>query len=179
MRAGSGCEVPIDLQGFAFVLALSACAGTQIVRIVPDGAATGGTSVTPTDPTFEVITQLASARDPLPVVGGDIEYADLERSLAEAVVFAVAPKHDSVLTVELVRADASYDHGRLSISLVVRGTLRTRLGAFIAQTQAVCRDGAIVTPEAGTRVMWSCMSRIGKDLAGWLDGLPTQPQEQP
>jgi hypothetical protein len=80
-----------------------------------------------------------------------------------------------VLTVELVRADAQYDHGRLSVSLVVRGTLRTRLGGFIAQTQAVCRDGAIVTPDVGARVMWACMARIGRDLAGWLDGLPPQP----
>lgn len=166
------------MKGATLVVAIAACAGTRIVRVVPDGVATGGTSVTPSDPTFEVITQLASARDPLPVVGGDTEYADLERSLAQAVVYSVVPRHDSVLTIELVRADATYDHGRLSVSLVVRGTLRTRLGAFVAQTQAVCRDGAIVTPEAGTRVMWSCMTRIGKDLAGWLDGLPAQPKEQ-
>jgi hypothetical protein len=158
----------------ALAVALCACsASTHIVRVVPDGAATGGTSVTPTDPTFEVVTQLAGARDPLPVAGGDAEYADLERSLAQAIVHAVAPRHASVLTVELVRADAQYDHGRLSVALVVRGTLRTRLGAYIAQTQVVCRDGAIVTPDVGARVMWSCMARIGKDLAGWLDGLPT------
>jgi hypothetical protein len=165
-------------RAIGLVVALAACGGSQIVRIVPDGPATGGNTITPSDPTFEVITQLASAHDPLPVVGGDVEYADLERSLAEAVVHAVVPKHDSVLTVELVRADASYDHGRISVSLVVRGTLRTRLGEFIAQTQSVCRDGAIVTPEMGTRVMWSCMSRIGKDLAGWLDGLPAKPEER-
>ena len=151
---------------------LCACASPKIVRVVPDGATTGGTSVTPSDPTFEVITQLAGAHDPLTVTGGDTEYADLERSLAQAIIHAVAPRRDSALTVELVRADAEYNHGRLSVSLVVRGTLRTRLGSFIAQTQAVCRDGAIVKPEEGTRVMWSCMARIGKDLAGWLDGLP-------
>ncbi len=145
------------------------------MRVVPDTASTGGTSVTPTDPTFEVVTQLAGARDPLPVVGGDTEYADLERSLAQALVHAVAPRHDSVLTVELVRADAQYDHGRLAVALVVRGTLRTRLGAFVAQTQSVCRDGAIIKPDAGARVMWACMTRVGKDLAGWLDGLPASP----
>lgn len=128
--------------------------------------------MTPADPTFEVITQLAGARDPLPVAGGDAEYADLERSLSQALVHAVMPRHDSVLTVELVRADAQYEHGRLSVSLVVRGTVRTHIGAFIAQTQAVCRDGAIITPESGARVMWACMSRISKDIAGWLQGLP-------
>lgn len=132
----------------------------------------------PTDPTFEVVTQLAGARDPLPVSGGDTEYADLERSLATALVHSVAPRHDSVLTVELVRADAVYNHGRLSVSLVVRGTLRTRLGAFIGQTQSVCRDGAIIKPDAGARVMWACMTRVGKDLAGWLDGLPASPTMQ-
>jgi hypothetical protein len=160
----------------AIVIALLACsASPKIVRVVPESASTGGTSVTPTDPTFEVVTQLAGARDPLPVVGGDAEYADLERSLANAVVHTVQPRHDSVLTVELVRADAQYDHGRLSVSLVVRGTLRTRLGAFVAQTQAVCRDGAIITPDTGARVMWACMARVSKDLAGWLDGLPASP----
>jgi hypothetical protein len=153
---------------------LSGCAGTHVVRVVPDGISTGGTSTTPGDPTFEVVTQLASARDPLPVIGGDTEYADLERSLATAIVHAVVPRHDSVLVVELVRADAQYDQGRLSVALVVRGTLRTRLGTFVGQTQAVCRDGAIVTPAAGARVMWACMTRIGKDLAGWLDSMPSQ-----
>jgi hypothetical protein len=166
----------------AIAIALYGCAaGTHVVRVVPDGVSTGGTAVTPVDPTFEVITQLASARDPLPVVGsGNVEYSDLERSLATAVVHAVPARHDSVLTVELVRADAQYDHGRLSVALVVRGTLRTRLGDFIAQTQVVCRDGAIIPPDAGARVMWACMARIGSDLAGWLEGLPAQPTtEQP
>lgn len=145
--------------------------------MVPESASTGGTSVTPQDPTFEVITQLAGAKDPLPVAGGDAEYADLERSLAQALVHAVIPRHDSVLTVELVRADAEYEHGRLSISLVVRGTLRTHIGEFIAQTQSVCRDGAIITPDSGARVMWACMTRISKDIAGWLQGLPPTSQE--
>ena len=160
------------------LVALCACgSSTKIVRVVPDTASTGGTSVTPADPTFEVITQLAGAKDPLPVAGGDSEYADLERSLATALVHAVIPRHDSVLTVELVRADAQYEHGRLSVSLVVRGTLRTRIGAFIAQTQSVCRDGAIITPDSGGRVMWACMTRISKDIAGWLDGLPPPTRE--
>jgi hypothetical protein len=177
--AGNSGVVPVRFVALVGALAIAACAAsTHIVRVVPDGASTGGTSTALSDPTFEVITQLASARDPLPVVGGDAEYADLERSLAQAVVHAVAPRHDSVLVVELVRADALYDHGRLSVALVVRGTLRTRLGEFIAQTQAVCRDGAIITPAEGSRVMWSCMTRIGKDLAGWLDGLPPPTREE-
>ncbi len=153
--------------------ALCACSSaTRIVRVGPDSASTGGTSIAPADPTFEIITQLAGAKDPLPVAGGDAEYADLERSLAQALVQAVMPRHDTLLTIELVRADAEYEHGRLSVSLVVRGTLRTRVGAFVAQTQSVCRDGAIITPDSGARVMWACMTRISKDIAGWLQGLP-------
>ena len=146
------------------------------MRVVPETASTGGTAVS-ADPTFEIVTQLAGAKDPLPVAGGDAEYADLERSLSDALVHTVMPRHDTQLTVELVRADAEYEHGRLSVSLVVRGTLRTHVGAFIAQTQSVCRDGAIITPDSGTRVVWACMTRISKDIAGWLQGLPPTSQE--
>ena len=66
------------------------------------------------------------------------------------------PRHDNVLTVELIAGDASYKDTRFSVSLVVRATLRLRYGdTFIAQKQVVCRDGAIVEPEKAARVIWS------------------------
>jgi hypothetical protein len=102
-----------------------------------------------------------------------VEYADLERALGAAVIRAVRPRHEHTLTVELIDASASFAQARLRVSLVARATLRAREGnAFVAQTQVVCRDGAIVSAEAGTIVVWSCMLRMGRDLAGWLDGLP-------
>ena len=147
------------------LLLLVACS-KELVPVIPDG--------TPQlDPTFEVVARVAGASDPLSVEHASVAYADLERALGRAVSTAVTPRHDMVLTVELVAAEASYHEGRLAVSLVARATLRTRIGnAFIAQTTVVCRDGAFVDPEAGAKVMWSCMTRLGHDLGGWLAALP-------
>jgi hypothetical protein len=154
----------------ATALTCAAC-GRELVRVVPDGGAFG-TLATPADPTFEVVARISGARDPLTVSGADVAYAELEHALDEAVVHAVPPRHDSVLTVELVAADAGYTGARLHVSLVVRATLRTRVGnTFVAQTTVVCRDGAIVPPEAGSKVVWSCMTRLGHDIGGWLADL--------
>jgi hypothetical protein len=155
--------------------ALAACStpGGAVIRAIPYGEPPFGKS--PADPTFQVVARLGGAKDPLPVSGGHVAYADLDGVLGEAVLRAVEPRSNHVLTVELIAGDAGYDSGRLSISLVVRATLRTRLGnTFIAQTQAVCREGAIVEPEVGTKVLWACMTHLGQDLAGWLAGLPRE-----
>jgi hypothetical protein len=146
--------------------------GGRLVPVVPDGARDTGTSSAPSDPSFEVVARTASVKDPLPVSGGDVAYADLERALGQAVIRAVHPRHDQTLTVELVAAEAEYKNSRLSVSLVARATLRTREGnAFVTQTQVICRDAALVTPENGASVVWSCMTRLGRDLGGWLDGV--------
>ncbi len=146
--------------------------GGQLVPVVPDGARDTGTSSAPSDPSFEVVARTASVKDPLPVSGADVAYADLERALGQAVIRAVHPRHDQTLTVELVAAEAAYKHSRLSVSLVARATLRAREGnAFVTQTQVICRDAALVTPENGASVVWSCMTRLGRDLSGWLDGV--------
>jgi hypothetical protein len=157
--------------GFALVLA--ACAGRRLVTVEPEGPPHGGFSAA--DPSFEVVPRLAGARDPLPVSGSDVAFADLARALGHAVLRAVAPYHGGVLTVEVVRADADYNGARLSVSLVVRATLRSRIGNdFIATTTSVCHDGAIVDPDTGAPVLWSCMARIGRELAGWLADIPPQ-----
>ena len=167
MRSGS-------LVSSVVVLALSAC-GEHLVPVIPDGVSSS--SVAATDPSFEVVAQISGAKDPLPVSGTDVAYAELKTALGQAVLRAVQPKHDNILTVELIAADASFKDQRLSLSLVARATLRTRFGnTFVAQTQVVCRDGAIVAPEAGAKVVWSCMARLGQDLRGWLEGFPASPQ---
>jgi len=109
----------------------------------------------------------------LPVNGASVDFVDLAAALGQAIVRTIAPRADSVLTVELIAGDASYKDTRLSVSLVARATLRSRLGNdFIAQTQVLCRDGAVVDAEAGARFMWSCMTHLAQDLGGWLEGLP-------
>jgi hypothetical protein len=155
----------------AWLAMLTACE-SHVVRVVPDGL-TAGTTTAPSDPTFEVVARVAGVHDPLPVSGSGVEYSDLETALGSAVLRLVVPRHDSVLAVELVAGDASYRDDRLSISLVARATLRTREGnAYIGQTQVVCRDSAFVAADAGSRVVWSCLTHLGQDLGGWLEGLP-------
>lgn len=163
--------------GIIAIVLLAACGGHHLIPIIPEGA-TAGTTAAPTDLTFEVIARIAGASDPLGVDGSDVAYADLERALGQAVLFAAVPRHNNVLTVELIAAQANYSaEGRLSVSLVARATLRSHVGnTFIAQTTVVCRDGAIVAPEQGAKVIWSCMSRIGHDLGGWLADLPHNPE---
>ena len=159
-------------------LSLAACGGHRLVTVEPEGPAHGGFSAT--DTSFEVVPRLAGARDPLPVSGSDVEFADLARALGHAVLRAVPPYHNGVLTVELVRADADYNSARLSVSLVVRATLRRRVGNdFLATTTSVCHDGAIVDPDVGTQVLWSCMARIGSELAGWIADVPRQEGDNP
>lgn len=151
--------------------ACSACGGT-LVRVVPDGAGNAG-STAAADPSFAVIAHVAGIHDPLPVAGSDVEFSDLANALTQAVLRVVKPRHDSVLTVDLIAGDARYRDTRLSASLVVRATLRSNSGnAFIAQTEAVCREGAIVDPDSGAHVIWTCMTHLGHDLSGWLEGLP-------
>ena len=161
------------------MLALCSCSA-KVVQVMPDRLATGATSA-PADPTFEIVARVAGVHDPLPVSGAEVAYSDLEHTFAQAIVRAVAPRHDSVLTVELIGGDASYDSARVAVTLLARATLRSRVGnQFIAQTQVACRDGAIVPPQEGGRVVWSCMTRLGKDLSGWLEGLPpAEPTEEP
>src|SRR5690349_786707 len=149
------------------LLTLVAC-GSKLVPIVPDGAGAGA-SAAPNDPTFEVVARTVGVKDPLPVNGAGVSYGELETALAQAILRAVKPHHDSVLTIELVGAEADYARERLSVSFVVRATLRAKNGnAFIGQTQAVCRDGEIIAPERGATVVWSCMTRLGQDIGGWL-----------
>jgi hypothetical protein len=154
----------------ALSLMLAGC-GSTLVPIVPDGAGAGA-SAAPSDPTFEVVARTVGVKDPLPVSGAGVADGELETALTQAVLRAVRPRHDDVLTIELIAAEADYGRGRLSVSLVVRATLRAKSGnAFLGQTQVVCRDGEILPPEHGARVVWSCMTRLGQDLGGWLDGV--------
>jgi hypothetical protein len=153
------------------LLAATSCSA-RLVPVVPDGVKDEGTSAAASDPSFEVVARTAGVKDPLPVDGASVAYADLESALGQAVIRAVRPRHDHTLTVELIAADASYAHTRLAVSLVARATLRTHEGnAFVTQTQVVCRDAALTSPEAGASVVWSCMTRLGRDLGGWLDGV--------
>ncbi|MBI5531304.1 MAG: hypothetical protein HY898_01215 [Deltaproteobacteria bacterium] len=130
---------------------------------------------------LEVVTRSTAIPDPLPVEGAPVSYADVEHSLAHAVGSATVPwaeahRHQRPegwqLFVELVQADAEFSDQRLKITMSVRATLRTRYGnVYLAQTHAHCQQAGLVEPERGASVIYSCMARMSRDLAGWLGGV--------
>ncbi|GAC1357243.1 MAG: hypothetical protein NVS3B10_13380 [Polyangiales bacterium] len=130
---------------------------------------------------LEVVTKSTAVPDPLPVDGTELYYADLEPALGHAVSSATAPwaadNRDKrpagwSLLVELTQARAEWHDGRLRIALNVRATLRTRVGNnYLAQTHANCSQAGLVPASDGAGVVFTCMQRIGRDLAGWLGGV--------
>lgn len=131
---------------------------------------------------LEVITRSTAIADPLPVEGSDIYYADIEAALGHAVSSATVPwaevhreeQHGGwALLVEITQAHVAYVDGRMMVSFNVRATLKTRVGnIYIAQTHANCRQAGLI-PDAngGGPIVYTCMTRIGRDINGWLGGL--------
>jgi hypothetical protein len=160
------------------------CGGTP--QMVPLLRTSGAPVVTvPADATpLEIVSRSTGVPDPLPVRGSDIVYGDLESALGLAVSAATAPWADAhrghpvarsggwTVLVEITEADALLEPGgRLVVDLGVRATLRTRSGnAYLGQTQSGCREGGLVSAERGAPVVYRCMTRLGRELAGWLGG---------
>ena len=164
-----------------FLLA-TACGGGS-TKIVPLLSAAGVPLTDPTTAPLEVVTRSTAVRDPLPVRGSDVVYGDIEAALGHAISSATVNWADShrnlpggkagwQLFVEVIGADAEYDDARVIFTVSVRATLRARAGnVYLAQTQASCRQGGIVQPDRGAPIMYRCMTEVGHDLAGWLDGV--------
>ncbi len=133
------------------------------------------------DVPLEVVTRSTAVRDPLPVEGSAVSYADIEGALGHAVSSATVPWAQAhrdkqpggwELLVEVIQAQAEWDGDRLVVTFNTRSTLRTRVGnQYIAQTQARCREAGLTSPERGGPVVYSCMTHLGRDLAGWLGGV--------
>ena len=132
---------------------------------------------------LEVVTQSTAVPDPLPVHGSDVAYADVESALGHAIASATVPwaqehrQHPTgragwQLYVELTSADAAFDGERVIFTMTARATLRARAGNdYLAQSQASCRQGAVIPAERGAPVMYRCMMQVGHQLAGWLEGV--------
>jgi hypothetical protein len=152
-------------------------------RIVPLLSTSGVPLTAPTTVPLRVVTRSTAVHDPLPMRGSDVTNTDVESALGHAIASATVPwasQHRShpeskdgwQLSVEVINADAQYEGGRVIFSLAVRATLRGRAGnVYLAQTQASCRQGAIALPDSGGPVMYKCMTEIGRDLDGWLEGV--------
>ncbi len=172
------------LTALALATTLGGCGSPP--RLVPLLAASGApvTPVLSASTPLEVVSRSTAAPDPLPVRGSDVVYGDLEAALGLAVSTAAAAwaessrdhpvaKHGGwTVLVEVTGADAELEAGgRVLVGLDVRATLRTRRGnAYLGQTQLGCREGGLASAEAGVLVIYRCMMRIGRDLAGWLGG---------
>jgi hypothetical protein len=158
---------------------LAAGCGSSTPRLVP---LLRSAPVTPNiNAPLEVVSRATAIADPLPVRNSDIVYGDLEGALGTAVTTATAPWADThkdakhggwTVLVEVTGADATLESGgRVVVGLDVRATLRTREGnVYLGQTQLNCRDGGLRSAEEGAPVIYRCMMRIGRDLAGWLGG---------
>jgi hypothetical protein len=163
---------------------VSGCGGAP--RIVPLIRAAGApVTPTPSNATpLEVVSRSTAVPDPLPVRGSEIVYGDLEAALGSAVTTAVASwaaaergspgarRGGWTVLVEVTGAEAELEvGGRVVVGLDVRATLRTRNGnVYLGQTQLGCREGGLVSAEEGAPVVYRCMMRVGRDLAGWLGG---------
>jgi hypothetical protein len=162
-------------------LAIAGCGGTP--EMVPLLSAAGVPLTDPTTVPLRVVTRSTAVKDPMHLQGSNVMYGDVEVALGHAVASATAPWAEShqkaaagrdgwELFVEITNASASYDDDRVVFSLGVRATLRQRAGyEYLAQTQTSCRQGGIVQPDKGAPVMYGCMTEIGRNLAGWLEGV--------
>ncbi len=158
------------------------CAGSP--EMVPLLTAAGIPLTDPTTVPLRVVTRSTAVQDPLRVRGTNVVYGDVETALGHAVSSATVPwanahqngrhKDDDgwELFIEVTQADAAYDDDRVIFSLGVRATLRARSGHdYLAQTQTSCRQGGIVAPDKGAPIVYGCMMEVGRNLAGWLEGV--------
>ena len=166
------------------LLAITACSHSpQIVPLIRAAGLPEVQALTTSTP-LEVVSRSTAIPDPLPVRGSDVVYGEVEAALGTAVSMAAAPWADMhrkdpvalrggwTVLVEMISADAELEAGgRVVVGLEVRATLRTRSGnLYLGQTQLGCREGGLVSADQGAPVVYRCMMRLGRDLAGWLGG---------
>ena len=171
---------------FAFATLAAPGCGSSAPLIIPLLKTAGAPNTpSPANATpLEVVSRGTAVPDPLPVRGSDIVYGDLESALGLAVSSATVPWADAhrdypvahhggwTVLVEVIGADAELESGgRVVVGLDVRATLRTRNGnIYLGQTQLGCHEGGLRSADQGAPVIYRCMMRIGRDLAGWLGG---------
>jgi len=130
-------------------------------------------------PPLEVLVVAAEGADPLRVQRARIVYGgvtEAARLYINAATASWAARHARErpggwqMTVELYRAGAVAGGDALTVELEARVTLRATVGRIhIGQTTGYCRaTGAL--DDDGATVIDDCLERMGRDLAGWLEG---------
>jgi hypothetical protein len=162
-------------------LLVAGCA--RSTELVPLLTAAGIPITEPTTVPLRVVTRSTAVEDPLHVRGAAVAYGDIEAALGYAVSSATVPWAEGhrahpksgdgwQLNVEITNDEASFEDHRVIFAIAVRATLWARAGnIYLAQTQASCRQGGMGEPADGAPIMYRCMMEIGRQLAGWLDGV--------
>jgi hypothetical protein len=155
--------------------ALGAC-GAWLVQLDRGGTA----APRPASPLLEVVPSNAGAPDPTPVWGSSIVYGGLAAAAGQAIGAAAYPwaaRHAAEraggwqLLVELVRAEADAQDGRLTVEIEARVTLRATVGqVHLGQTRGYCKLTEAFAGD-GAPVVHQCLARLARDLSGWLDGI--------
>jgi hypothetical protein len=74
------------------------------------------------------------------------------------------------MLVEIIRSDAEVQDGRLTVELEARVTLRGTVGQLhLGQTHGYCKISDALAGD-GSPVVYQCLERMSRDLAGWLEG---------
>jgi hypothetical protein len=173
MAAGGRLELLVVL------LAFEGCV-PEVIPLRPDPASIPAATASPL---VEVIPSLSGGSDPMPVRGGRFLFGDLAGATARFAAAAARPwaeRHAAdrpggwQMLVEIVRSDAELDDWHLTVEIETRVTLRGARGPIhLGQTRGYCKVSDVISdePGAGSRVVFQCLERMGRDLAGWLEGL--------
>ncbi len=159
------------------LVTLPACV-SQVMPLIPESSPVAMRADLPLD----VVTKLAGAQDPLPVKGTSWQFSELEHAVGRAVMTGAAPWAEAhraereggwQIQVDVIKSDAAVVDGQARTSLGVRATLRAVVGqVYLAQTQSFCMTAGLVKSEAEARdVLWRCISNVGRNISGWLDGV--------
>jgi hypothetical protein len=130
---------------------------------------------------LEVITSLDGGCDPMPVHGTRIVYGGLSNVAGRSVAAAAtswAERHHAErnggwqILLEIVRSDASVHGGRLAVEIETRVTVRGVLRQIhLGQTRGYCKVSDSLADIDGSSVVYRCLDRMARDLAGWLEGI--------
>jgi len=130
---------------------------------------------------LEIIVSLAGGSDPLPVRGGRVDYGGLGSATGRAIAAAAAPwaeRHRSEraggwqMVVEIIRSEAETHAGLMTVEMEARVTMRGSLGQIhLGQTRGYCKVSDLASESEGARIVFRCLDRMARDLAGWLEGI--------
>jgi hypothetical protein len=135
----------------------------------------------PVSQALEVVASTAGAPDPLPVQGARLAYSGVALAAGRLVSAAAGPwaaRHAAErpqgwqLRLELVSAEAEARNGRLTVEIEARVTMRATAGELhLGQTRGYCKETDDLAGGDGSSVVYRCLDRLSRDVAGWLEGL--------